>query len=73
MGSIGPASATGYALRGIQSGMGRVDAMASKLQDRPDDVAAIVDGKLGATQVAASAAVLRTSDEMLGTLIDTLA
>ncbi len=72
MGSIGSGSAASYGLQGIQSGFRRLDAMASKLREGPD-AAAIVDGKQGQAQLEAGVAVLRASDEMLGTLIDTLA
>lgn len=61
------------ASRGLAAGMARFGDASTRLVGAPQDVGAIVDQKLAATQVSASAKVLRIADGLTGTLIDTMA
>lgn len=76
--SFNSSSALSTGLQGLQAGIGRTNQAAGEIAragttGEGDLATSIVDLKIGEQQVKASAAVLRTADEMLGTLIDTLA
>ena len=66
-------------LRGIQAGIARADVAAGQIARANSPTAsgdlatAIVGLKVGELQVKASASVVRSGDQMLGTLIDTMA
>ena len=72
-------SVLGSGIQGIQTGMSLADraggriAMFSASPETTDLAASIVDLKIAKMQVKASANVVKTGSEMLGTLIDTLA
>jgi hypothetical protein len=61
------------AAQGLMAGQARFADAAGRIVAEPDSVAAIVDQKLAAAQVATSAKIVRSVDDMLGSLIDTLA
>jgi flagellar hook protein FlgE len=66
-------------VQGLQAGLGRANQAAGQIaragtgSDGGDLTTSLVDLKSSEQQVKASAAVIRTADDMLGTLIDTLA
>lgn len=65
--------ATAMAMGGLAQGQARFVDASRRIVEGDDAAAAIVDQKLAAAQVKTSAAVVRTVDDMLGTLIDTIA
>jgi len=62
--------------QGLQAGIGRVNQAAGQvarlgnMSGSSDLATAVVDMKANELQVKASASVIKTGDEMLGTLID---
>lgn len=69
-------------LQGVQNGMARAGNAAAEIASQTADNAApdgaslatsLVELKLSEVQVAASAKVVKSADELVGTLIDTLA
>ena len=74
--SVNSVMSTG--IQGLQAGMGRANQAAGEIAragatGAGDLATSIVDLKVSEQQVKASAAVIKTADDMLGTLIDTLA
>ena len=69
-----PMQASAIASAGIASALGRIDASASRTAQAPlDDIPGeTVERLQAATDVRASAAVLRTADDMMGALLDIL-
>jgi hypothetical protein len=69
----------GSGIQGIQTGMSLAERAGSKIAnfsvspEATDLAASIVDLKIAEIQVKASANVVKTGSEMLGSLIDTLA
>jgi len=72
-GVSGSSSAMTAAASGLQQGMARFGAASERIIAAPDDVGAIVDQKLASAAVEASAKVVKTIDDLTGTLIDTIA
>ena len=72
---ISPVSPYTTAITGIQSAMNRFDASARRTAEAPlDNLAEETVERIGAkVELQANAAVLRTADEMTGTLLDILA
>ncbi len=65
-------------VQGLQAGFGRANQAAGEIARAGttgggDLATSMVDLKVSEQQVKASAAVIKTADDMLGTLIDTLA
>jgi flagellar hook protein FlgE len=66
-------------VQGLQAGFGRANQAAGEIaragqpESGGDLASSLVDLKVSENQVKASAAVIKTADEMLGTLIDTMA
>ena len=65
-------------IQGLQAGMGRANQASGEIAragttGSGDLAKSMVDLKVSEQQVKASAAVVKTADDMLGTLIDTLA
>lgn len=66
-------------IQGLQAGIGRANQAAGQIAragtsaDGGDLATSLVDLKSSEQQVSASAKVIKTADDMLGTLIDTLA
>lgn len=76
--SFNPTSVMSTGLQGLQAGFGRANQAAGEIaragtSGEGDLATSIVDLKVSEQQVKASAAVVKTADEMLGTLIDTMA
>jgi hypothetical protein len=65
--------ATEMGMSGLARGQAAFVDASRRVVDGDDAVGAIVDQKLAAAQVKTSATVIRTVDDMLGTLIDTIA
>ncbi len=71
---IGPAFHT--ALSGVKNGMRRLDQNAAEVADsagKPDEAAPtrpLVESKINQRQIEANARMLKTADDMLGTLLD---
>ncbi|MDT8438977.1 MAG: hypothetical protein RQ729_08230 [Wenzhouxiangellaceae bacterium] len=65
--------------QGIQSGMQRLDAAAQRIAADPQSAnpsslaTPMVEQKLATQQVQASAEVIQTADEMIGSLLDIMA
>lgn len=63
-------------LQGVQSGLGRVNQAAGQIArfgtplESGDLATPLVDLKMSEIQVKASASVIKTSDQLLGSLID---
>ena len=72
---ISPVSPYVTAAAGIQAAMNRFDASARRTAEAPlDNLAEETVERIGAkVELQANAAVLRTADEMTGTLLDILA
>ncbi len=69
-------SALSTASSGIQRNLASLDAAAERIAYQPlgtNTVKDLIDMKVAKHGVAANAAVVRTADEMLGTLVDILA
>jgi hypothetical protein len=69
-------------IQGLQAGFGRANQAAGEIAragttadtaGKGDLATSLVDLKVSEQQVKASAAVIKTADDMLGTLIDTMA
>lgn len=78
--SVGAAgvSAMSSGVQGLQAGLGRANQAAGEIARSGttgggDLATPLVDLKVSEQQVKASAAVIKTADDMLGTLIDTMA
>lgn len=79
VGGSGSSLQTG--LQGVQNGIRKVEQAADEIAssgtteslDPADLATSLVDLKQGELQVKASAEVIETEDEVLGTLLDTLA
>lgn len=77
--SVSPGSVLSTGVQGLQAGIGRANQAAGQIaragtsQEGGDLATSLVDLKASEQQVKASAAVIKTADDMLGTLIDTLA
>lgn len=76
IGSVSSSSVLGTGIQGVQAGMARANDAAGKIArfgttEQDTDLATpIVDLKTSELQVKASAAVVKTADDMIGTLID---
>ena len=74
--SVSPGSLLATGTQGVQAGLNRANDAAGRIArfgttEQDGDLATpIVDLKLSEIQVKASAAVIKTADEMVGTLID---
>jgi hypothetical protein len=73
VGGIGASGAHAIAARGITDCLSRIDAAARRTVEAGPEVEDMVEMKLAAAQVKASAAAVRTVDGLTGTLIDALA
>ena len=71
--AVGPSTASTVAVRGIAWASGRLDADASSIASNGPDVRSMVDLDVQTDTVAALAQVIRTGDEMTGSVIDLLA
>ena len=72
----GSQSALQLGLQGYQQGEAKVAQAASDIATRPQQTSlndSVLDLSVGSLQAQASANVIKRSDEMLGSLIDTLA
>jgi hypothetical protein len=71
---IGSNSPLQTATQGVQRGIARTaaaaQAVATAAAEPRDLTAALVESRVGRTEVAANARMLRTADQMLGTLLD---
>lgn len=77
--SVSMNSVMSTGMQGLQAGLGRANqaagdiARAGTTSSDGDLASSMVDLKVSEQQVKASAAVVKTADDMLGTLIDTTA
>lgn len=65
--------AIGSAMTGISSAMARFDRGASKVAREDDPLRGRVDQMIAQHEVSANLATIRTADDMVGTLINTVA
>ncbi len=69
-------SASVFAIYGIQANLQRLDDAANRIASQPSDsslAADLVDLKTAKRSIAANAQVIKSTDELLGTLLDTFA
>ncbi len=69
-------SASVFAIYGIQANLRRLDDAANRIAGQPSDsdlAADLVDLKTAKNVISANAKVIKTADELLGTLLDTFA
>lgn len=77
--SFNPSSVMSTGVQGLQAGFSRANQAAGEIaragsgSGEGDLATSLVDLKVSEQQVKASAAVVKTADDMLGTLIDTMA